>query len=158
MKATTTKQIIVLTISILLITSVVSIVSQEGSTDLTSMENPYTKESFVTAATYAPGDYPSGLTLSNGDVLDGSAGGVFNINGNFTIPSGATVTVAAGYKITLYADNIIIAGILDGNGAGYSGGAAGGIPGGDGNCNPYTGRGRGGPSMGDGGGGGRWLR
>ncbi len=109
------------------------------------------KEPFRVATTFDPGDYPDGLTLVDGDVLNGTSGDAFNITGNFTIASGATVTIVPGYKIVVYADNIIINGTLDCDSSGYAGGKSYGT---DGVCIPASGGGGHGMDIGGGGGGG----
>lgn len=84
--------------------------------------------SLVIGSNYAGGN----LTLSNGDVLSGS----FTNIGSFTIPFGATVYVANNIALSVSAQQITIAGLLNGLGAGYAGGlhaqngAAGGGSGG----------------------------
>ena len=65
------------------------------------------------------GDYAGGnLTLSSGDILSGS----FTNIGSFIIPFGATVYVANNIALSVSAQQITIAGLLDGLGAGYAGG------------------------------------
>src|SRR5690606_4677060 len=104
------------------------------------------------------------LVLADGDVLNG----VFlNLN-NVTIPAGATVTVAAGTALEIYATNVFIDGVLDATGTGHPGGpynagaaagvgAAGSGPGGGGGglAGPcvHPGGGAGGSFGGQGGGG-----
>ncbi|MGY5870607.1 MAG: hypothetical protein RTV72_00020 [Candidatus Thorarchaeota archaeon] len=158
MKSAKGNRILVLLLSAILILSVLSIISPDVSTDLSYREIPFPRETFTVATNYTPGEYPSGLTLFDGDVLNATSGGTYNVTGNFTIVSGATVNVVAGYKIGVYADNIIIAGTLDANGAGYSGGAGGAThsDGYHGQCDPESGGGRGGPAYQYGGGGGAY--
>ncbi|GAF99225.1 unnamed protein product, partial [marine sediment metagenome] len=114
------------------------------------------RDPFTVAATYEPGEYPGGLTLVDGDVLDASGGGSYNVTGNFAIVPGATVTIVAGYKIVVYAINIYINGTLDCNGVGYSGGAGGTtfVNHANGSCDPISGGGVRGEIYGGGGGGG----
>jgi hypothetical protein len=61
------------------------------------------------------------LSLSNGDILSGS----FTNVGNFVIPFGATVYVANGTPLSVFAQRITVAGWLSGLGAGYAGGLHG---------------------------------
>src|SRR5690606_34543627 len=78
------------------------------------------------AATYNSGNYNGAdLVLADGDVLNG----VLDNVGTLTLPAGATAYVAAGVTLELYADTVIIDGVLDATGAGHPGGAfiAGGV-------------------------------
>ncbi|MDB4939069.1 MAG: hypothetical protein JWP87_6041, partial [Labilithrix sp.] len=76
----------------------------------------------VSAATYTGANLGgANLTLANGDVVSG----VFTNVGTFTIPAGATVTVAQGIAFEMHATTINIAGTLDARGAGFLGGAGG---------------------------------
>lgn len=149
---------LVLLLSAILVTSILYNIPFDSRIDLTYTTSLLPREGIIIAATYTPGDFPSGLTLSDGDVLNGSSGGIYNITGNFTIMSGATVTIVGGHKIVIVANNIIIAGTLDGNGAGYNGGPGGPIlsAGSDGSCDPLSGAGSGGSSQMMGGGGGAY--
>jgi hypothetical protein len=58
------------------------------------------------------------LVLNNGDVLSGS---FINV-GSVIIPTDVTVYVAAGNALSISAQSINIAGVLNGEGAGYAGG------------------------------------
>jgi hypothetical protein len=74
------------------------------------------------AATLSGADYAGGdLAPSNGDILSG----VFTGVGQFSIPAGATVYIAAGVQLSVYAATITIAGTLDASGRGALGGAGG---------------------------------
>ena len=161
MKSRKENCILVFVLISILVLSVLYINSLDVSTDETLQENPLQRDEFSIAATYTPGEYPSGLTLLDGDILDAGSGGIFDVTGNFTIVSGATAGIAwpSSYKIIIYADNILIAGILDGNGAGWGGGPGGSVGGVydygmDGFCEPQSGAGKGsGEYIGFGGGG-----
>src|SRR5690606_10133436 len=92
----------------------------------------------ASAAVYNGGNYNGAdLVLADGDVLNG----VFlNLN-NLTVPAGATVTVAAGTPLEIYAVNMFIDGVLDATGAGDAGGAQ--TPSAGGAINGNTGQGPG---------------
>ncbi|MDE2490570.1 MAG: hypothetical protein KGM24_06955 [Elusimicrobia bacterium] len=78
------------------------------------------------AATISGSDLGGGdLSPLNGDVLSGT----FTDVGQFTIPAGATVYIAAGVPLRVYAATVTIAGTLDGSGRGQFGGAGGGAGG-----------------------------
>lgn len=71
--------------------------------------------------------YISGSYTQNSDVI---MGGVYYIDGNFTLPSGITIYVSEyGFggcgSLEIHADNITIAGTINGDYAGYEGGAGG---------------------------------
>ena len=83
------------------------------------------------------------LTVVDGAILSG----VFTNVGTFTIPAGATVTLAGGVAFEMHAKTIVIGGTLNGNGAGSAGGAGG-------SHNDGTSTHRGGTGLGSGGGGG----
>jgi len=143
MKSASLLKLLSIILGVLLIISVLNI----DITDMNQTNNVTSsldREPFTLAATYSPGDYPSGLNLSDGDILDASSGGVYNITGNFTIVAGVTVTIAEGSKLVVYADNIIIDGTLNGNSAGYAGGLGTRADGNPGNCIPSSGGGEGG--------------
>lgn len=68
----------------------------------------------IVGSNYAGAD----LIPANGDVLQGT----FTNVGNFRILAGRTVYIQTGTILTVYANNVEIAGILDGNGRGSAGG------------------------------------
>ncbi|NCG17407.1 MAG: hypothetical protein GWP91_00115, partial [Rhodobacterales bacterium] len=71
------------------------------------------------AVTYNGGDYfGTDLWLSDGDTLTGT----FTNVGRLTIPAGATVTVQPGIALSISANDVYIAGDLDGTGGGEAGG------------------------------------
>ena len=74
------------------------------------------------AATITGGDKGGAdIMVANGDVLSGALTNV----GTFTIPAGVTATVDPGVPLSITAVHIVIAGTLDGTGAGDAGGQPG---------------------------------
>lgn len=74
------------------------------------------------AATLSGGDYAGAdLLPANGDVLSGS---FVNVR-LFQLPAGATVFVAVGVPLTVYASTVSVAGTLDASGRGQTGGGGG---------------------------------
>lgn len=71
----------------------------------------------ITGADYAGAN----LSLQHGDVISGN---FINV-GSFIIPTAATIYIAGGAPLSISAQTINIAGILNGSGAGYKGGANG---------------------------------
>ncbi|HQV77807.1 MAG TPA: T9SS type A sorting domain-containing protein [Chitinophagales bacterium] len=71
-------------------------------------------------------------TIFTGDVViatNTTLGGVININGNFTLNAGVTITVQQGCPLEINANNITINGIINANGQGNLGGAGGTVGG-----------------------------
>ena len=156
MKFPVRDRLFVLILGAILIFSFVNIFSPIMVINECDCELSLHSEPFRVATTYTPGTYPGGLTIFDGDILDTSGGGSYNVTGTFTIMSGATVSIVPGYKIVVYADNIVIAGVIDGDASGYAGGSGTSNEGNPGYCIPSSGRGGGGQYQGGGGGGGAY--
>ena len=76
------------------------------------------------------GTYSGNFTINANVALSGT----LNVNGDFTIPTGITVTVSQGCPLQVNANNITVNGTINADGAGNTGGS-GGSGGFNANCN-----------------------
>lgn len=78
-------------------------------------------ESYTNSVYVVPRTFTGNFTVTQSTTMAGT----YNINGDFTINSGVTVTVADGCELNVMADNVDISGIINATGTGNAGGANG---------------------------------